>query len=218
MEKVPWARKIRTRPCEEFLAWLVRGDYQEGDDCDWAEAARKEKLLNKWRRRGELEWRLKTSSQVLGRAQTGSADPLGLGVGAGLAAPESPYWSEEEEGRGWSSPVRGEREDLGGLESDSSGQSVVTHIRTPPHITVLEEQQEEEEARTPERQQERPEEKLVNKIPTPPPSVVPPTKRLVLNLESGETGPGVETAGVGEHSQVELSGLVRSDVKRLRLC
>ena len=162
-----------------------------------------------------MEWRLKTSSQVLGRAQTGSADPLGLGVGAGLAAPESPYWSEEEEGRGWSSPVRGEREELGGLESDSSGQSVVTHIRTPPHITVLEEQQEEEEvARTPE----RPEERLVNKIPTPPPSIVPPTKRLVLNLDSGETGPRGETAGGAEHTQVELSGLVRRNVRRLRLC
>ena len=165
-----------------------------------------------------MEWRLTTSSQVLGRAQTGAADPLGLGVGASLAAPESPYWSEdeeeEEEGRGWSSPVRGEREELGGLESDSSGQSVVTHIRTPPHITVLEEQQEEEVARTPERLEER----LINKIPTPPPSVVPPTKRLVLNLESGETGPRGETAGGAEHSQVELSGLVRRNVKRLRLC
>ena len=169
-----------------------------------------------------MEWGLTTSSQVLGRAQTGAADPLGLGVGAGLAAPESPYWSEEEEeeeeGRGWSSPVRGEREELGGLESDSSGQSVVTHIRTPPHITVLEEQEEEEVARTPERLEERPDERLVNKIPTPPPSVVPPTKRLVLNLESGETGPRGETAGGAEHSQGELSGLVRSDVKRLRLC
>ena len=65
-----------------------------------------------------MEWRLTTSSQVRGRAQTGAADPLGLGVGAGLAAPESPYWSEEEEeeeeeeGRGWSLPVRGEREEL----------------------------------------------------------------------------------------------------------
>ena len=195
MEKVPWARKIRTRPCEEFLAWLVRGDYQEGDDCDWAEAARKEKLLKKWRRRGELEWRLTTSSQVLGRAQTGAADPLGLGVGAGLAAPESPYWSEEEEeeeeGRGWSSPVRGEREELGGLESDSSGQSVVTHIRTPPHITVLEEQQEEEVARTPERLEERPDERLVNKIPTPPPSVVPPPRGWSSTSRAARLGRGV---------------------------
>ena len=52
MEKVPWAKKVQSRSCEEFQAWLVRGDFKEGDDCDWAEAARKEKLLNKWRRRG----------------------------------------------------------------------------------------------------------------------------------------------------------------------
>ena len=181
MEKVPWAKKVRSRPCEEFPSWLVRGNFQEDDDCDWAEAARKEKLLEKWRRRGELE-------QVLGRDQPGPA-------------PVSPSWSEEEEEEedeedeeedeeGWRSPQRGEREELGGLESDSSGQSLVTHIRTPPRVTVLEEEEEEE----------------LEEIPRPHPSI----RWLDLKLRrdgEGEPGP-----------VVELSSLVRSHSKRLKLC
>ena len=165
VEKVPWAKKVQSRPCEEFPAWLVRGNFQQGDDWDWAEAAGKEKLLEKWRRRQELEGRL-------GRAQTEAAQPL-----LGLTAPESPSWSEEEEEEeeeGWRSAVRGEREELGGLESDSSGQSMVTHIRSPPRVTVLEEEEEEEgeedvTIRTPERLGER----LVNEIPSPPPILSP---------------------------------------------
>ena len=219
MEKLPWIKKLKSRPCEEFPAWLVRGTFQEGDDCDWAEAARKEKLLAKWRRRQELEWRLQTSRQVLGRAQAGPADPLGLGGSAGLEVPESPYWSEEEEEEGWGWSERGETEELGGLESDSSGQSVVTHIRTPPRITALEEEEEQEQedeerevtAGTPERLEER----LVNKIPTPPPSIAPATKKLlVLNPESGEAG---QPSG-REERPVELSSLVKRQGKRLKLC
>ena len=74
VEKVPWAKKVQSRPCEEFPGWLVRGTFQQGDDWDWREAAGKEKLLEKWRRRGELEWRLTTSRQVLGRPQTAAAN------------------------------------------------------------------------------------------------------------------------------------------------
>ena len=144
MEKVPWAKKVQSRSCEEFQAWLVRGDYQEGDHCDWAEAARKEKLLDKLRRRDEQEEleKVDTSRQVLGRAQTGAADTRGLGV----TTSESTCESEEEEGEegGWMSPERGEREEEGGQESDSSDQSLVTHIRTPPRITVQEEEEEED--------------------------------------------------------------------------
>ena len=225
VEKLPWIKKLKSRPCEEFPAWLIRGTFQEGDDCDWAEAARKEKLLAKWRRRQELEWRLQTSRQVLGRAQAGPADPLGLGGPPGLEVPESPYWSEEEEEEeeGWGWSERGEREELGGLESDSSGQSVVTHIRTPPRITVLEEEEEQEQEReerevtagTPERREER----LVHKIPTPPPSIAPATKRLlVLNPESGEAGQPSGREEAGEQRPVELSSLVKRQGKRLKLC
>ena len=172
MEKVPWAKKVQSRSCEEFQAWLVRGDYQEGDHCDWAEAARKEKLLDKLRRRDEQEEleKVDTSRQVLGRAQTGAADTRGLGV----TTSESTCESEEEEGEegGWMSPERGEREEEGGQESDSSDQSLVTHIRTPPRITVQEEEEEEEEEET-TRTTEIVEGRLVIKIPTPTPSLSP---------------------------------------------
>ena len=211
MEKVPWAKKVQSRPCEEFQACLVRGNFQEGDDFDWAETARKEKLLEKWRRRGDIEWKLKTTDQVLGRGRPGPADPLGLGVTGGLAAPESPYWSEEEEEERWSLPGRGDG------DSDSSGGSVKTHIRTPPHITVLEAEVEEQEdmARTPER--ERVEERLVNKIPTPPPSIVPRTNTLILSQELGETGPLGVVSKTAEQGAVGLSSIVRRNVQRLKL-
>ena len=146
---------------------------QEGDHCDWAEAARKEKLLDKLRRRDEQEEleKVDTSRQVLGRAQTGAADTRGLGV----TTSESTCESEEEEGEegGWMSPERGEREEEGGQESDSSDQSLVTHIRTPPRITMLEElepelQEEEGEqevtTRTPERLEDRGEEGLSSMV------------------------------------------------------
>ena len=172
MEKVSWAKKVQSRPCEEFQAWLVRGNFQEGDDCDWKEAARKEKLLEKWRRRGDLEWQL-------GRSQPAPASPF-----LDLPAPDSPSWSqeeEEEEELGWRSPVRGEREELGGLESDSSGQSLVTHIRTPPRITIMEEQEELEQDED---------------------------KDTIRTPEMVEEWPG----------PVKLSSMVRSQVKRLKLC
>ena len=91
---------------------------------------------------------------------------------------------------------------------------MTTHIRTPPHITLLE----EEEAgnnRTPER--ETVEERLVNNIPTPPPSLVPCTNRLILNLKSGEAG-SLGGSRAGEQSLVPLSSMVRTKAQRLKLC
>ena len=206
VEKVPWAKKVQSRPCEEFQSWLLRGNFQEGDDCDWAEAGRKEKLLEKWRRRGGLE--LKTSEQELARAQPGAAGPT-----LDLSAPDCSYCSEEEEG--WRSPERGEREELGGMESDSSSQSIKTHIRTPPRISTLEEVEQEEEGtfRTPERVEER----LV-KIPIF--FALPDTRRLNLNLRSGEVGSPGGREGGGDQSVggLSMSGLVRSGVTRLKLC
>ena len=54
-----------------FESWLIRGDFEEGDDCDWLESIRKEKLLNKWRRRAEIEQQMeferRTAEQLQGR-------------------------------------------------------------------------------------------------------------------------------------------------------
>ena len=214
MEKVPWAKKVQSRPCDVFQA-LVRGNFQEGDTFDWSEAARKEKLLEKWRRREDLKWKLKITDQVLGRGNPRAAGPT---VGLGVSAPESPYWSEGEVDLGWSSPEQGEREDFGDQESDGSGQSVVTHIRTPPHISMVEdlkegeEQEPEDTIRTPERVDER----LVNKIPTPPPSIA--SRRLDLTLRYGETGSLGLTSRGGEQSPGDLSSLVRKQATRVKLC
>ena len=124
-----------------------------------------------------------------------------------------------EEELGWSSPEQGEREEWGSDPgSDGSGHSVVTHIRTPPRISMVEDSKEEQEEqpdvtmRTPERVDER----LVNKIPTPPPSIAPRT--LSLTLGCGETGSLGLRSRVGEQSQGELSSLVRRQAKRFKLC
>ena len=185
-EKVSWAKDVQKRPCEEV------------QEFDWSEAARKEKILDKWRWRGEVEWRLKTTAQMLGRGQTAPGQ---------LVDGDDAYVSEEE--LGWGSPERVEEDEVG-YESDSSGQSVLTHIRTPPHIMV------EEEEDGPHTTAET--ERLVNKIPTPPPSLAP-LKTFEIRSDSAvsEAG-GRRQEGSEVAAKVNCRDLFRSNVRRLRLC
>ena len=199
-----------------FESWLVRGDFQEGDDCDWLESIRKEKILNLWRRRAEIEQQMefeRSTEQLQGRAEF-SPSSLELEEDLGW---ESPGREVLEDSLGWGSPDRGPEEDIQGWESDDSRQSVLTHIRTPPHITV-EDEEELCEAMTPERGQER----LVNKIPTPPPSLAASRRLEVLEVERfgestdlGQERQGREGGRSG--SLLSLSNIIRTDKKRLKL-
>ena len=213
-----------------FESWLIRGDFEEGDDCDWLESIRKEKLLNKWRRRAEIEQQMeferRTAEQLQGRAEF-SPSSLELEEGLGWESPrmevveDSLGWGPpgpEEDTTGWGSPDGGPEEDIQDWESDDSRHSVQTHIRTPPHITV-EDEEELWEAMTPEGGQEG----LVNKIPTPPPSLAAASRRLEV-MEVNRFG---ESQDLGQERQdreggrsgslLSLSNIIRTEKKRLKL-
>ena len=139
-KRVPWAGAVTKRQCEEFQCWLLRGNYDEGDYCDWDEKEESGRDLSEVkRRREELMWKDRVGERISsGGTQSGnlvtSRDPLGL--------------DEMDSGTGsfvgqlsTSDRVGGcdVMEELAENELNVSQQSLLTHIQMPTHTFCMNE-------------------------------------------------------------------------------
>ena len=127
-KKVPSARKLKNRPCEEFESFLKRGTYTEGDsvafgvDLEEEQDVRDEKL----RRREEIEWKEKVMDRILGVQRQQQQGPLtsssyqDTGFDPGI---EMDDFGHSEEGPEDASTELAEE------VLETSQESLVTHIR-----------------------------------------------------------------------------------------
>ena len=116
--------------------WLVRGDFVEGDDVIFNhDDAVRDAVDEKMRRREEIQWKEQILDRILGVQKQPQSHPTTYGdAGCGLV---SGGFEDSDHDMGWSDggDDTGEED---GQDSDTSVQSMVTHIRTPPHTFEFE--------------------------------------------------------------------------------
>jgi len=134
-QRVPWSVHIDSRPCDKFEFWLLRS--ADGDDMDWGmskvdDHTNFKTLCEKTSRRQDVIWREQVVDRMIGVIPASKkASTLDETV-------VTDFIDDFDLDSETSDSVPDDDSDL---DSVSSQQSLVTHIRTPPHIFVIDEVQ-----------------------------------------------------------------------------
>jgi len=136
-QRVPWSLHLDSRNCDEFELWLKRR--AEGDEMDWRLTKVEVEMdiitvCEKASRRQDVEWKEKAVDRMM-QVVPDMKKARTLEEIAVFTDFNDDFDIDSESSESIID------DDISDLESVSSQQSMVTHIRTPPHIFVIDDVQ-----------------------------------------------------------------------------